>query len=132
MLPVDPVPHEWEAAGGFALGALVFVVRKHVVHTAGVDVELRAEIFGAHRAALDVPTRESAAPRTLPGHDAPLLGFLPERKVLRRALQRIQLAGRVLSLAQELEQIAAESPVIGEGLDREEHVAADAIGVATL
>jgi len=56
-VPGEPVP----SRGG--LGRLVLVVREEQVDTAGVQVELLAEVRHRHRRALDVPARPARAPR---------------------------------------------------------------------
>ena len=48
--------------GGYALRYLAFVVGKHEVHAAAVDVEFLAEILLPHRGALEMPAGESLAP----------------------------------------------------------------------
>ena len=63
------------AIGGFALGNFIFVMRKNVVHTAGVNVETGAEIFLAHGRAFDMPAGASAPPGRIPSHVSIL--FIP-------------------------------------------------------
>ena len=79
---VQPVAGERLAGGRLALGDLVLVVRKDVVHAAGVDVEALAEVPHAHRGALDVPAGPAPAPRRVPADVAVLLvPRLPQREV---------------------------------------------------
>src|SRR2546421_9254248 len=66
MLRVQPIADERLVGGGLALRDLVFVVRKDVVDTAGVDVETFAQVLHANRRALDVPARPARAERSLP------------------------------------------------------------------
>src|SRR5213076_3453254 len=68
------------AGRALALGDLVLVVRKDVVHRAGMDVEVLAQIFHAHRGALDVPAGPPLSPRRGPRRLA-RLGRLPQREV---------------------------------------------------
>ena len=63
------------------LSDFALVVREHEVHTAAVDVEGFAEVFGAHGGALGVPAREADAPRGVPAHDVLGRGFFPECEV---------------------------------------------------
>ena len=58
---VQPEPGE-RVAGGLGLGDLVLVVREDQIHSAGVDVELGAEVRLAHRDAFGVPARAGPGP----------------------------------------------------------------------
>ena len=66
---VHPVAAGAVAGDGGLLGNLAFVVGEHEVHSAAVDVEGLAEIFGAHGGALGVPAGETVAPGGRPAHD---------------------------------------------------------------
>src|SRR2546421_12568685 len=66
MLRVQPIADERLVGGGLALRDLVFVVRKDVVHAAGMDVEALAQVLHAHRRALDVPAGPARAKWSLP------------------------------------------------------------------
>src|SRR5580698_6102670 len=75
-------------AGGYMLvrnGALrdfALVMGKLEVHSAAMDVELFAEIFGAHSGAFYMPARKPFSPGALPAHDVFRGRSLPEGKVL--------------------------------------------------
>src|SRR5262245_9543120 len=99
MLAVQPDARERADAGeGLGLGALVLVVREDVVDAAGVNVDLRAEVLGAHGGAFDVPAREASAPRALPDELCPLgLGGLPQREVARVVLERVGFGAHALA-----------------------------------
>src|SRR6185503_19515163 len=104
----------------FTLRNLILVVRKEVIHAAGVNVDLLAQMLDRHRAALDMPAGESTAPRAIPGHIAARLGQLPKRKVLGVAPVEI---GYILDPAEHaLELITRELAVAGEAPHVEEHV----------
>ena len=51
------IRHHWRMKGASRLRDLVFVVRKHKVNSATVDVESLSEVLPRHGRALDVPTR---------------------------------------------------------------------------
>jgi hypothetical protein len=51
------------------LGDFTLVVREQEVHTPTMNIELFAQIFGAHGGALNVPAREAFTPGTFPSHD---------------------------------------------------------------
>src|SRR3546814_14676541 len=53
---------------------LVGMVDRAMVDAAGMDVELRAQIFLAHHRAFEVPTRHASAPGPIPFHLAVLAG----------------------------------------------------------
>ena len=63
---VHPVPREGLVGRGLALRNLVFVVRKHQVFAARVQVEALAQVLHRHRRALDVPAGPAAADRAYP------------------------------------------------------------------
>ncbi len=52
--------------GAFALGDLVFVMGKHQIDAAAMDVERLAQIFLRHGRAFDVPAGPAAAPGRFP------------------------------------------------------------------
>ena len=78
---VHPVAHGTLAVGHGALTHFRLVVREQQVHTAAVNVELLAQVLGAHGCTFDVPTRETDAPRGVPAHDVLGGGLLPQREV---------------------------------------------------
>src|SRR5439155_20360671 len=75
MRAVQPRPHKLFSGHAFALRDLSFVVRKDIVYTAAMDVDLIAEQRGRHRAALDVPAGTSWSPWRIPFHIA--IFFVP-------------------------------------------------------
>ena len=62
VLRVKPVARQRTAVGRLALGDLVLVVGKEVVHAAAVDIERLAQVLLTHRRAFDVPSRPSRTP----------------------------------------------------------------------
>src|SRR5207253_10741884 len=75
MRTVQPHPHKLFSGHAFALRYLRFVVRKDLVYTAAMDVDLIAEERGRHRAALDVPAGTSWSPWRIPFYIA--IFFVP-------------------------------------------------------
>src|SRR4051794_22329836 len=80
MRAVQPGAHERLAGRRFRLGDLVLVMRKDKVDAAGVNVEARAEVFHAHRRALDMPAGSPRADLRVPARLA-LARSLPDREV---------------------------------------------------
>src|SRR5262245_20473871 len=58
VLGVQPVVDKTLAGKALALGNLALVMWEDIVDTAGMDVELPAEMADGHRAALDMPARK--------------------------------------------------------------------------
>ena len=83
VLRVNPIIDELLAREAFALGNLIFMMGKYIVHSTGMHVKMLAQVFDRHGAALDMPPRKTRSPRTLPGHLAPLLSRFPQWKILR-------------------------------------------------
>ena len=83
---VHPVVHGVVATSSHRLSYFALVVREHKVHTAAVDVEFLAEVFCSHGRALQVPARESVAPRRRPAHNVLGSSFFPESEVGRIVL----------------------------------------------
>src|SRR3981081_2998676 len=79
---MHPIVHKLMAREALALGDFIFVVWKNIVYAPSVNIELLTEILHRHSTALDMPAGETASPRTIPGHLATRLGYLPQRKVL--------------------------------------------------
>ena len=93
LLPVDgdhvvvhPVMYPLCAPGSHILGDFALMMREHQVHAAAMDVELVSEVLLSHDRALQVPSRETLAPRGRPFHDMLRLGFLPQGEVERSVL----------------------------------------------
>src|SRR5581483_10290321 len=128
MLSVYPVIDVALTGKALALSNLILVVRENIVHAAGVNVEVRTKILHRHRAALDMPSRETTPPGALPGHLATLLGCLPEREVFRIVLLL------VLALAHTIQHIlklvARELAIGGKPRDIKVDVLASPIGDA--
>ena len=77
---MHPVGHERLAGGRLALSDLIGVMREDEVHTAGVDVERRAQVAHAHGRAFDVPAGPPLADGRIPARFVGL-GSLPESEV---------------------------------------------------
>ena len=113
--------------GAAALGDLVFMMRKHQVVAAAVNVERRPEQRMRHRRAFDMPAGAAAAPGALPAGQIPGRGF-PQHEIHRVALVRRHLdagAGNHV-----IHRPAGERAVILVALDREQHMALGGIGMA--
>ena len=82
---MHPMPRELLVRRRFALRNLVFVVRKHQVFAAAVQVEALAQVLHRHGRALNVPSRTARPDRRVPRH-LTRLGCLPQRKVACRIL----------------------------------------------
>src|SRR5207253_905226 len=82
MRTMKPVTHELFVRDTLCLRDFGFVVRKNVVDTAAVNIELIAEQGGSHGAALNVPTGSAAAPWAIPRYVTIFFvpGF-PEREI---------------------------------------------------
>ena len=78
---VHPVVHRFVSECRHALRNLAFVVRKHQIHAAAVNVELLTEIFRSHGRALQMPAGKALAPRTWPVHNVFGRGLFPQRKI---------------------------------------------------
>ena len=65
--PMDPVLDEEIPGGSFALGNLVFMVRKDQVDTSTVDVKALPQILHAHGGAFEVPAGPARAQIGIPG-----------------------------------------------------------------
>ena len=53
------------------------MVREKQVHSPAVDIELLAQVLGAHGRTFQVPARVAFAPGGRPAHDVLGRGFLP-------------------------------------------------------
>src|SRR3989339_50913 len=67
-LVMQPKTHDVSAKCTLGLGNLVSMVDRNMIHSAGVNINLPAQIFYAHRRAFNVPTGETLSPRTVPFH----------------------------------------------------------------
>src|SRR6478735_768688 len=82
MRAMQPVPHELLSGHAFALCDLRFVMRKDVIDTAAMDIDLVAEQRHRHRAAFDVPAGTTRSPWRIPFHVAVcFVPSFPQRKV---------------------------------------------------
>ena len=69
----------------FRLGSFVFMMRKHQVRAAPVNIERQTQILVAHGRALNVPTGAPFPPRGIPRRLTWFRGF-PQRKIKRVTL----------------------------------------------
>ena len=125
---MHPVAREGPARVAFRLGDLALVVREDVVLSAGVDVELGAQVLDRHRAALDVPARETVRPEAARPLHHVLRIALPQREVGRMTLLLAHLDAR--ASLEILEAVAGQLPVGREARDLEVHVAVALVGVS--
>src|SRR6266480_4703752 len=126
VLAMDPVRDRRVAVRALGLRDLVLVMRKDVVHTARVQIETLAKVFGAHRGTLDVPAGKTGAPRRIPGEGGtPWLRLLPEREVGLIALVWIELGAD--PLPERFADVSGESSVAGEPLHGEIDRAPDVV-----
>jgi len=126
---VHPVPRDRAAAGPFGLSDLVFVVREDEVGAPAVNVERLAEVLGAHRRALDMPSRPSGSPRALP-RGLPGLARLPKREVHRVPLALVDLHARARMHV--FQATLGELAVLGKLLDGEVDVPVHSVGKTLL
>ena len=119
------------SVAALTLGDLVGVMDRDVVLPTGVDIELLAQIPGAHRRALEVPAGESTAPGRIPFllslHTG--LGKFPDREIGRVALTgdlgdapaaflTSQVESRELRIAVEFRGVEVDSVRQGVGVPR--------------
>src|SRR5438132_1363895 len=109
MRAVQPRPHKLFSGHAFALRDLRFVVRKDIVYTAAMDVDLIAEERGRHRAALDVPAGTSWSPWRIPFHIA--IGDVHDAMNFESA--RLEMA-----LKQIFENVGAKISDVGAAVNR--------------
>ena len=95
-----------------------------------MHLEVHPEQLLGHGGALDVPARAPLAPRRAPGRVLALLRGLPEREVLRRALERGSVVA--LALPHLLRRPVGELAVVPEALNAEVHVPTGLVGVSGL
>src|SRR5918994_2365982 len=122
---MHPVAREGQAECTLGLGNLIFVMRKHQVSPAAVDVERLAKILGAHRRALDVPARPARTPRAFPGRLAGLARF-PESEIQRRSLALINLDAS--PRFQLVDSLARKLAISSKIRNRKEDIAVYAVG----
>ena len=77
---VHPVTHKGLAVGAFALGDLVFMVGKHQVLAATVNIDRRPQTFLDHARAFKMPARPPPPPGTVPARLIVSGGF-PQHKI---------------------------------------------------
>ena len=110
---MDPVARRRVPGQRGRLGDLVFVVRKDVVDSTGVDLELGSQVSRRHRGAFDVPAREALSPAgRWPPQKAAFPGVLPEGEVGRVCL--VVLDRSAMARAQLGKVVAREPAVFGK------------------
>ena len=113
---------------------LRLVVGEDEVQSAAMDVELLAEVLGAHRRALHVPPGESFGPWAGPMHDMLGAGFLPEGEVI--AVLLLGLSIQLACLGDDIVEVAAGELAIRKILGVLLHVHIDGavgdIGIAAV
>ena len=130
MLPVYPIVDVRRAESPLALGDFVLVVRKYVVHAAGVDVKPLAQVFVRHRRAFNVPTGKTLAPGAVPFDVAARLGGFPKGKIAGIAFQRVGVGADAFQ--QVAAEIAGQFAVVGAAVDIKVDVAAGRVGGAVV
>ena len=113
--------------GAARLGDLVFMVGKHQIDAAAVNVEHFAEMFPRHGRAFDMPAGPAAAPGRFPARLFVLRRF-PEHEI-----HVALLIGRDIDTGAGnhfVERAARQAAVVGHGGHREQHMAVGRIGVA--
>ena len=83
MLEVKPVAHELTACCPLALRDLIFMMRKHEIDSAQMQIESLAEVLHRHRRTFDMPTGTAAADACFPGGFVLFRGGFPEGEVPR-------------------------------------------------
>src|SRR5262249_20900791 len=82
MRAMQPVADEFLSRHAFTLGDFRFMVRKNVIDSAAMNIDLVAEQCCRHRAALDVPAGPAWSPWRIPLHIAVFfVPCLPEREI---------------------------------------------------
>ena len=83
MLYMDPMVDKAVSGAGFRLGNLIFMMGKHIVDSAAVDVDGVAEKLHRHRGTLDMPAGAPGAKGTIPKYfPIPLrIKRLPQYKI---------------------------------------------------
>ena len=96
MLPVHPSSNNWTARKTLTLRHLILVMRKYVVNTTRMNVELVTEILHRHGGALYMPTGKPITPRRGPFKISARFRCFPESKIARVVLEgviRVKAAG---------------------------------------
>ena len=125
---VHPVVGKLPVRAAAALGDLVFMMREDQINAAAVQIEVLAEVFENHGAALQVPAGAAFAPGAGPAVGAVfgLAGF-PEGKVGERVLGVLVAVRRAGGLAGPQAQLTvfqvAEPAVVFKGGHAEVHAA---------
>ena len=79
---MEPCMHKGLARGALRLGYFIFMVRKHVVDAACMNVEALPQVFHGHGRTLDMPARAAATPWGIPPYIAiVLIPGLPDGEV---------------------------------------------------
>src|SRR5688572_25217546 len=122
---MHPVARKRQAKCALGLGNFIFMMRKHQVSAAAMDVERLAKIFAAHRRTLDMPARTARTPGTFPTRLA-CLTRLPESEIQRGFLALIDFDAS--PRFQFLDSFARKLAISGETRNGEEHIAISAVG----
>src|SRR3989338_11191607 len=81
---MEPILHPWFQSGdAFGLGDFIGVMHRYMVHAAGVQVKLVAEIFHTHSRTFYMPAREAHFTECRPFHLPVAAAPLPESKIRR-------------------------------------------------
>src|SRR5690606_33017887 len=125
---VHPIADEWRLARiRFRLRNFVFVVRKHQIQAAAVEVDVISQVFEGHGRALDVPSRAALPPGALPRRLA-RFGRFPQGEVHRIAFAFIGF--ETGARHQLVETLSAQSAVIGKARHVEKDVPVHGVGEA--
>src|SRR5207248_5530031 len=81
VLCMNPIVDELLIGIAFTLSNLIFMVGEDIINTTSMQIKALTKILHRHCRALDMPSRETEPPRTIPGHLTSRLSGLPERKI---------------------------------------------------
>ena len=66
MIHMEPVIAPLVSQVGFGLCDLIGVMRENIIHSATMNIHIFSKMLHADAGALDMPSRVSNAPRTIP------------------------------------------------------------------
>ncbi len=107
---VHPIVYGRFAVEGFGLGDFAFVVRKHQIHTAPVNIEGFAEVFGTHHGTFQMPSRKALTPRRVPAHEVFGRCLFPEGKIGRMLFFVLAFQSTIFAIACTCDEVFADAP----------------------
>ncbi len=120
------IGHGRSSMGAAALGNFIFMMRENQIQATAVDIKDLTQILPAHCRALNMPTRTSPPPGTIPSRGI-VIGRLPEHKI-----RRIPLIGSDFNPGTSnlfITVTAGQLPIIGHAGNTEQHMPFSCIGM---